>query len=107
MPCNLLLLTRNEQVSGSSPLVGSLFLPIDKPNTRNTEALGDLPGASLHYRYSSEVWVRLAHKLLPRNVSRNAWETLSGTSRIRRDWFLGTTRITPPDRWQDANRRIS
>src|SRR5215204_196343 len=56
------------------------LLPIDKPNTRNAEVLGDLPGASLHHRYITEVWVRLAHKLMPRNVSRNAWETLSGTS---------------------------
>jgi hypothetical protein len=83
------------------------LLPIDKPNTRNAEVLGDLPGASLHHRYITEVRVRLAHKLLPRNVSRNAWETLSGTSRIRRDWFRGTTRITPPDRWQGADRGIS
>src|SRR5829696_9138742 len=27
------------------------LLPIDKPKTRNEEALGDLPGASLHHRY--------------------------------------------------------
>jgi hypothetical protein len=33
--------------------------------------------------------------------------SLSGTSRIRRDWFRGTTRITPPDRWQEADRGIS
>ena len=33
--------------------------------------------------------------------------SLSGTSRIRRDWFRGTTRITPPDRWQGADRGIS
>jgi hypothetical protein len=26
-PCNTYWLTRNEQVSGSSPLVGSLFMP--------------------------------------------------------------------------------
>jgi hypothetical protein len=33
--------------------------------------------------------------------------SLSGKSRIRRDWFQGTTRITPPDRWQGADRGIS
>jgi hypothetical protein len=33
--------------------------------------------------------------------------SLSGKSRIRRDWFRGTTRITPPDRWQGADRGIS
>src|SRR5918994_5270756 len=79
------------------------LLPIDKTNTRNAEVLGDLPGASLHHRGG----VRLAHKLLPRNGSRNAWETLSGTARIRRDRFRGTTRITPLDRWQGAHRGIS
>ena len=83
------------------------LLPIDKPNTRNQEVLGYLPEASLHHRYITEVGVRLAHKLLPRNVNRNAWETLNGTSRIRRDWFRGITRITPLDRWQGADRGIS
>src|SRR5918995_6004628 len=33
--------------------------------------------------------------------------SLSGKSRIRRDWFRGTTRITPPDRWQGADHGIS
>ena len=31
-PCNTLFLTRNEQVSGSSPLVGSLVITVDKRN---------------------------------------------------------------------------
>jgi hypothetical protein len=43
-------------------------LPIDKPNTQNEEALGDLPGASLHHLYITEVEGILTHKLLPRNV---------------------------------------
>jgi hypothetical protein len=48
---------------------------VGKPITRNKEALGDLPGASLHHRYITKV-VRLAHKLLPRNAFRNALETV-------------------------------
>jgi hypothetical protein len=32
-------------------------ISVDKPNTRNEEALGDLPGASLHHRYITEVGV--------------------------------------------------
>ena len=101
-----LLMSRGKRFESARRLS---LLPIDKPNTRNTEVLGDLPGASLHHRYITEVRVRvrLAHTLMHRNVSRNAWETLSGTSRIRRDWFQGTTRITPLDRWQGADRGIS
>ena len=45
---------------------------VDKLNTRNDEALGDLPGASLHHRYITEVGVKLTHKLLSRNVCPNA-----------------------------------
>ena len=52
------------------------FLPIDKPNTRNEEAFGDLPGASLHHRYITEAGVKLIHKLLFRNALRNVWETV-------------------------------
>ena len=74
--CNARPITRNEQVSGSSPLVGSLFLPIDKPNTREEETLGDLPGASLHHPYITEAGVKLTHKLLPRNAFDNASETV-------------------------------
>jgi hypothetical protein len=48
------------------------LLPIDKANTRNEEALGDLPWASLHHRYITEAGVELTHKLLPRNGCRNA-----------------------------------
>jgi hypothetical protein len=54
-PCNALWITRNEQVSGSSPLVGSLIFRIAKPNVLNDEALGDLLWASLHHRYITEV----------------------------------------------------
>jgi hypothetical protein len=52
------------------------LLPIDKRNTRNEEALGDLPEASLHHRYITEAWLKLTHKVLSRNALRNAWETV-------------------------------
>ena len=52
------------------------FLSIDKRYTRNEEALGDLPGASLHHRYITEAGVKLIYKLLPRNGCRNVWETV-------------------------------
>lgn len=48
------------------------LLPIDKPNTRDQEALGHLPGASLHHRGG----VILTDKLLPRNGCRNTQETI-------------------------------
>jgi hypothetical protein len=47
---------------------------LDKRNMRNEEALGDLPGASLHHRYITEAGVKLSHKLLARNGCRNALE---------------------------------
>jgi hypothetical protein len=49
---------------------------VDKLNTLNEEALGDLPGASLYHRYITEVGVKLTHKSLSRNVCRNALETV-------------------------------
>jgi len=49
---------------------------LDKRNTRREGGLGDDPGAHLHHPYITEIWVKGAHKLLPRNVCRNAWETV-------------------------------
>jgi hypothetical protein len=67
--------TRNEQVSGSSPLVGSL-ISIDTPDTRKGRSLCDLPGASLHHPYITQAWTKSVQKLMARNGSRNVWETV-------------------------------
>jgi len=69
------IIDRERKLSGyllSSTHPDGRNLPIDKPNTRNVEALGDLPWASLHHRGG----VKLTHKLLPRNGCRNARETV-------------------------------
>jgi hypothetical protein len=44
---------------------------LSKANTRNEEALGDLPGATLHHPYITEAWAKLSQKLLPPNVYLN------------------------------------
>jgi hypothetical protein len=52
------------------------FFGLPKRNTQNEEASDDLPGTSLHHLYITEVRLKLIHKLLPRNVSRNVWQTV-------------------------------
>jgi hypothetical protein len=52
------------------------LLPIDRPNTRNEETLGNLPRTSLHHRYITEAGTTLTHKMLPRIGCRNALETV-------------------------------
>jgi hypothetical protein len=49
---------------------------VDKGNTRSEGVLGDAPGTHLHHPYITEIWVKVVNKLLPRNVCRNALETV-------------------------------
>jgi hypothetical protein len=51
-------------------------LPIDKRNTRNKSITGRRARASIHHPYITEAGAELIHKLLARNVCRNAQETV-------------------------------
>jgi hypothetical protein len=50
------------------------FFPLDKPNSREGEALGEEPRASLHHPYITEAWTKSVQKFMARNVSRNVRE---------------------------------